>query len=270
MAAGPIGWLIPPPATRTRIELFQAYVDDYPSHSISKAVTVTQHPVEKGVPVADHSYVEPVQLTLQLIVSDMMNRQGKARRESDVVLAWQLFEKTMNDRGFVTVVTPLRRYENMIITSMSTSSEAGIGYSLHVDMSLQQVQLFTPDFTGSSGVIQAEDGEEFDFGGDTGQADVSAKDEDGNDVVIRMNFRWFGSLWYLSAKWAKETTDAGYVFVQILYDRPLYYDEPIIPEYDGFKGGFIATGGGSPGDPVGEHDIARNIANVKYDSTLTG
>lgn len=85
---------------------------------------ITENPVETGASVVDHAYLEPAELTMDIIVSDVHQSYVSGQfEEGDSVFrhinAWNVLRKLQEDRIPVSVFTKLQLYDNMLIKSLS-------------------------------------------------------------------------------------------------------------------------------------------------------
>lgn len=115
-------------------------------------VTVTQHPVQSGAAVADHAFVNPVEVTMDIGFSDVNDvryyfEAGQtyestygAATAGRSVSAYELFLEIMEAREPVTLVTRLKTYDNMMITAISASDSAQTMFGLRASVSLQQIR----------------------------------------------------------------------------------------------------------------------------------
>ncbi len=104
---------------------------------------VTQHPVESGATIADHIVDEPDTLDLVLRVSNtplvsFENIDSVPAFRADTAYADLLAMKRAGET--VGVVTSLRRYEDMAITSVSVTRDASTGQCLSVAVSLIEIR----------------------------------------------------------------------------------------------------------------------------------
>ena len=108
----------------------------------SSELEVTQHQVETGSSIVDHSYLKPKQVVMEIIVSDAHDSiipgqfgQGRGRH----VEAWNILKQIQSDRIPVSVFTKLGLYDNMLITSLSASDDYSTYHSLVATVTLREV-----------------------------------------------------------------------------------------------------------------------------------
>lgn len=103
---------------------------------------VTDHPVESGSTISDHAYVEPVEIIMEIGMSDVAGSLVPGQFDdswSRSVSAFKLLQQLQIDRELLFVHTRLRTYNNMIITSISAPDEAKTLFGLRVSVTLREV-----------------------------------------------------------------------------------------------------------------------------------
>ena len=88
-----------------------------------REITVTSHPVQYGAEIADHSYIEPEEVSLEIGMSDAMSAVGE---EGHSVNAHVQLVQMMEARELVTLVTRLGTYRDMLIVSMTTPDSVAV------------------------------------------------------------------------------------------------------------------------------------------------
>ena len=97
---------------------------------------VTQHPVQNGASITDHSFLQPESVGFQFGYSDVMGQTGEVNHS---VNAYALLREIMAEREPLTVVSRLHQYDNMLITQLSVPDEMGQMFGLKGEIRLQQV-----------------------------------------------------------------------------------------------------------------------------------
>lgn len=134
------------------------------------SATVTDHPVEEGSDVSDHSRPEPDRLTLDCIVSNttLSAREQRIVQQGDYRFATtvpgldperarQAYDwlRDIKDTGrLIDVVTALRSYERMAIESMSVPISSAYADALRFSLRLKQVRIVKNKLTR---IVVAED-----------------------------------------------------------------------------------------------------------------
>jgi hypothetical protein len=135
--------------TRATIGVVQFDVSVSEKHSAS--VEVTGHPVEEGSEISDHIRALPetveingvvtntpiVYLADLLAASPLTNATG--RSDDRVEDAYQELLRIMRAGELVKVVTSLRDYENMVLTSVEVPRDVRQGSILNASISLRQM-----------------------------------------------------------------------------------------------------------------------------------
>lgn len=95
---------------------------------------VTQFPVETGASISDYIFNEPITLSIQGFVSNHPLDGGEQPGRSALVFNDLL--SIRNSRAPITIITGLKQYDNMALTSLSVPKNSKIGEALQ----------FTADF----------------------------------------------------------------------------------------------------------------------------
>lgn len=95
-------------------------------------VTITEHPVEQGAKINDHAYVEPAVLTIRAGHSDTAGA-GAAREMYDKLL------ELMRKREPIEIVTGKRLYSNMLLESVSTTTDSTTENALQVTAQCREI-----------------------------------------------------------------------------------------------------------------------------------
>lgn len=104
----------------------------------SSNITVTQHPVQSGASVSDHAYREPDEVRLEIGMSDAAVFAGDT---SHSVNAYTQLRAIMEQREPITLITRLRTYQNMVITSMTVPDDYTTMNALKASIALQEVRI---------------------------------------------------------------------------------------------------------------------------------
>lgn len=93
-------------------------------------LTVTKHPVQQGVAISDHAYKEPSELNVKI----QMGLNIKPLSE-----LYQDFLKLQSDRTKFEVTTPKRTYKNMVLVSISQTTDKITENALALNLSLLEI-----------------------------------------------------------------------------------------------------------------------------------
>lgn len=115
------------------------------SETHSDEVVVTDYPVDSDAPMADHAYKKPADLTLSFGWSDSSTLLNSAlsgsifkgvRATRDI---YEKFLELMNSRQRIDVSTGKRKYTNMLIVSLRTTSTVDTESALFLEIGLREV-----------------------------------------------------------------------------------------------------------------------------------
>lgn len=87
----------------------------------SANLTVTQHPVQSGASISDHAFMEPDEVSIEIGMTDVAS--GSSDGSSRSVNAYTQLRAIMELREPVTLITRLKTYSDMIITSISAPDD---------------------------------------------------------------------------------------------------------------------------------------------------
>lgn len=106
---------------------------------------VTQHPVESGLDITDHVQIKPFELTLTGVVTNTPIQPEEAGIDlpNRIQVLYDELRLLFEERSFLTVVTGLERYENMILMSIEVPRQ-GPGRQAIIP-SLKFIQINTVD-----------------------------------------------------------------------------------------------------------------------------
>lgn len=114
----------------TRID--EINIDVTLSERHSGRVALTVHPIEKGMNPTDHARLEPARYSLEGLFSNLPLPSGRGQVKRDATdtfvkkqsdRLWQLLAK----REAITVQTELKKYENMVLTSLDMPRDPAMG-----------------------------------------------------------------------------------------------------------------------------------------------
>lgn len=127
-------------------------------------VEVTDHPVEQGAAVSDHARPKPEELTIEGVVSNTpLNHLQTRRAVTSEGFSWTTSAAVNSVRGvpgnaesayvtlramrdtprLVTIITALRSYDNMVMTSLKVPRDGAIGDVLKFEAKFKQVRIVT-------------------------------------------------------------------------------------------------------------------------------
>lgn len=109
------------------------------------SLVITEHPVEAGAPVSDHAYLKPATVSISGGVSDA----GSSLDSSSVassgdkrsITLYEQLRKLQSAREPIDIVTGKRSYTNMLIETISTTTDATTGDALMVTADCREVNI---------------------------------------------------------------------------------------------------------------------------------
>lgn len=105
----------------------------------SANLTATQHPVQTGASISDHAYMEPDEVSVEVGMTDTAaSVSGGASRS---VNAYTQLRAIMELREPVTLITRLKTYRNMLITSISAPDDYKTMNALRASIYFQQINM---------------------------------------------------------------------------------------------------------------------------------
>ena len=110
---------------------------------------VTQHPIQTGAVVTDHSFALPAQLTIRCGYSDSTG--GYVGYSQEIYAEFLALQAS---REPFSVSTGKRAYSNMLIRDMQVTTDPNSEYALMLVVNLQQLT-FTDATSSRSGLVQA-------------------------------------------------------------------------------------------------------------------
>lgn len=142
---------------RTQIDTIQIDAATAITHDLSS--TITDHPVEDGANISDHSRPDPERVSLDCIVSatPLGGASSRVVDQNHIRLtvtsndqdpkrpreAYDRLLKLRTDGTLITVVTPLRQYNNMAIESISIpeSAQFNAATALRFSIKLKRIRI---------------------------------------------------------------------------------------------------------------------------------
>lgn len=110
------------------------------SLSHNSNVMVTEHPVQSGASIADHSFIEPDEVQIEIGMTDTaISVNGPS--ESRSVNAYAQLHSLMAAREPLTLITRLKTYRNMLITSISAPDDYHTMNALKANIYFKQINI---------------------------------------------------------------------------------------------------------------------------------
>ena len=113
----------------------------------TRSLTITSHPVETGAAISDHAYVNPVELTMQIGMSDVMTSiisgqfsQGSSRSQT----AFQVLTQLQSQRIPMDVMsTKFGLFKNMLIETIAVPDDYTTRFGLKATVTMKEVFVAT-------------------------------------------------------------------------------------------------------------------------------
>ena len=99
----------------------------------------TEHPVQSGSSITDHSIMQPDEVILEIGMSDTVVGAGS----NHSVNGYQMLRAIMQKREPLTLTTRLNTYRDMLITSISAPDDVNTMFALKASVYLQQIKIAT-------------------------------------------------------------------------------------------------------------------------------
>lgn len=105
-------------------------------------LSITSHPVQSGSNVADHAYMEPNELAMDIGMTDVATSIADGQfseGSSRSVTAYSVLRELQEQRIPIQVVTRLKVYQNMLIETLTSSEDYLTQYSLKASVTMREV-----------------------------------------------------------------------------------------------------------------------------------
>jgi hypothetical protein len=110
-------------------------------------MTITEHPVEQGAAISDHAYKRPAELRVRVGWSNAYVQQTGLGSDVSSVYADILYLQA--ERRPFSVLTGKRQYDNMLVASLRTHTDAKLEFSFIADIIFREILLVN---TGSAAI----------------------------------------------------------------------------------------------------------------------
>jgi hypothetical protein len=126
---------------KTRVGSIDIDVTVTDNHSLKSIVT--NHPVEDGSNLSDHVYNEPDSYSMQGMITNTPLRGpgllGFGGTTDSVQTVFDALRKLRDDKIPFTVITSLRRYENMVFSDINIPRDSQTGQTLRFSATMIQI-----------------------------------------------------------------------------------------------------------------------------------
>lgn len=140
----PLSWSIPlslSQITYIRTNVDGLFFDAVLREEHSSSLRITEHPVQSGANLSDHSFFMPSRLVLDIGMNDAMAsfRIGQYPIFNKSVNAYQQLLDLQRKRTPFTVVTRLNKYTNMLIEQIFSPVDARTTFGARIILNLKQI-----------------------------------------------------------------------------------------------------------------------------------
>lgn len=115
-------------------------IDVAVSEHHSMGADITDRPVEDGADVSDGVLQRPDEVTLEVLWTDVPGGDGLAVADRSKRI-WQQLRELKESGQPVDVLTSLRSYSNVVITSIETRKDRRTGFTVPASVTLRQVKI---------------------------------------------------------------------------------------------------------------------------------
>ncbi|EIL88525.1 hypothetical protein UU9_12278 [Rhodanobacter fulvus Jip2] len=122
-------------------------------------VALTDHPIDSGAPVTDHAFSRPSELLMTIGWSDAASFFDVGGSSNNAEDAYPALLELMNQRSPLGVVTGKRTYDNMVIVSLDTVTDAKTNSTLVIEVGMRQVIIVETATTTLAPVTQQQEPE---------------------------------------------------------------------------------------------------------------
>lgn len=201
---------------------FDALIDSQESYTANAPT----YPTEDAAAVTDTLVLEPLELSLTLFVTNTpvtwRSRHGVSQSRVNTVCNNLI--RLFQSKSFVTVVTSEKNYTNMVITDMTISKTAEVGYAREIPITLKNVTIVSskttdidPSYalsgqtnksTGSAGTTNAS-------GGGSGYSSYDSEAnpyQPSNKTALWSGIEFIGNITGLSPKEEKQSSSSSRTF----------------------------------------------------------
>ena len=120
------------------------FFDGFMDIDVASELEVTENPVETGTAIADHSYVKPTEVTMQVIMSDVHQSIVPGQFTggwSRSVTAYKILKEIQTKRIPIAVLCRLGLFENMVIRRLQANDTADTYQALSATVTLVELPI---------------------------------------------------------------------------------------------------------------------------------
>lgn len=134
------------PAREGEAQSVTYYFDAVMGLDHEQELRTTEQPVQNNAAIVDHSYLMPANLSLEIGMSDVMDRYSEGLYTSDSsksVSAYQKFLELQASKAPLTVKTRLKTYENMVVANVRATDDNRSIHGLRATIRFRQILVAT-------------------------------------------------------------------------------------------------------------------------------
>lgn len=120
------------------------FFDGFMEVSLTSELQITENPVETGASIVDHSYVKPLNLTMKIKMSDVLQSIIPGQFTggwSRSVTAYKVLKEIQSNRIPVSVLSKFGLHENMLIKSISVTDTDETWLALDATVNLVEIPI---------------------------------------------------------------------------------------------------------------------------------
>ena len=120
------------------------FFDGFITVDVTSELEITENPVETGVAIADHAYVKPTTIDMNIIMSDVhesLVAEQFTGGWSRSVKAYEILKQIQSDRIPVAVLTRVGLFEDMLIKRIISNDDAKTYRGLNAQVSLVELPI---------------------------------------------------------------------------------------------------------------------------------
>lgn len=111
------------------------------NHTIN--TVVTSHQVQQGANISDHAYVEPIEVTMTVKMSDamsgMVEEQFQGISYTRSTAAYRILRQLQEQRKVFQIHTRLETIQNMMITNITVDDDVNNIYGLECKVTMREI-----------------------------------------------------------------------------------------------------------------------------------
>ena len=110
--------------------------------NVTSQLEMTSHPVETGSAISDHSYMQPKEVSMTIIMSDVHDSLVPGQFEgswSRSIKAYEILKKIQEERVPVAVLTRIGLFNNMVIKTLSVDDTEKEVWGLRCNVTLVEL-----------------------------------------------------------------------------------------------------------------------------------